>query len=64
MQTLLSETNPLIILFVVYGYIIYLLFFSHNPLMKWLDNKVKGTTNENDTRKAGSSNRSRRRRIK
>ena len=57
--------KQLLFLFLVYGYITYLLFFNHtHPLMKWIDKWVKGDNDENDTRKAGTSNRNGRRRIK
>ena len=57
--------NKLVILFLIYGYITYLLFFNHtHPLMKWIDKCVKGDNAENDTRKAVTSNRNGMRRIK
>ena len=50
MQTLLNEINPLLLLFIIYGYIIYMLFFNYtNPLMKRIDKWCKGDNNENDT---------------
>ena len=50
MQTLLNEINPLLLLFIIYGYIIYMLFFNYtSPLMKWLDKWCKGDNNENNT---------------
>ena len=40
-------TNPVFLLLVFYGYIIYIFFFSYNnPLMKRLDKWCKGDKNE------------------